>query len=120
MPIGTLVSYFPFDRPILIMVEYDYGGVFSYQIGKETTVSTLKNIKKKENAAYAHFSAHFTAGFSAIKGHFKRIGVAGRQKLTIMFIPHTEKKILNVQLSFFALTGLFCAAALLLDRKSVV
>jgi murein DD-endopeptidase MepM/ murein hydrolase activator NlpD len=83
-------------------------------MGKETMVSTLKKLKKRENAVYTRFSARFSAAFSSTKSFFARLGVAGRQKLTIMFIPHTEKKILNVQLSFFALAGLFCAVGLVL------
>ena len=75
-------------------------------------VSTLKKLKKTENAAYARFSARLSANASSVRGFFKRLGVAGRQKLTIMFIPHTEKKILNLQLSVFALVGLSCAVGI--------
>ncbi len=81
-------------------------------MGKETMVSTLKKLKKTENAAYARFSARLASAFTSFRNRLQRLSVAGRQKLTIMFIPHTEKKIFNVQLSFFALAGIACAVAL--------
>jgi murein DD-endopeptidase MepM/ murein hydrolase activator NlpD len=65
-----------------------------------------------ENALYARVSARVAAAFASFKAFLSRVKVAGRQKLTIMLIPHTEKRILNVQLSFFALGGIAFAAAL--------
>ena len=75
-------------------------------------VSTLRNYKKMENALYARVSARIGAGFASFKALLSRVRTAGSQKLTIMLIPHTEKKILNVQLSFFALGGILSAAVL--------
>jgi murein DD-endopeptidase MepM/ murein hydrolase activator NlpD len=75
-------------------------------------VSTLRKYKKMENALYARVSARMAAAFANFRAFLSRVNVAGRQKLTIMLIPHTEKKILNVQLSFFALGGIVLAAAL--------
>jgi len=75
-------------------------------------VSTLKNYKKMENALFARISARCSTAFSGFVAFLRKVGVAGRQKLTIMFIPHTEKKILNLQLSFFALAGVFMAAGI--------
>jgi murein DD-endopeptidase MepM/ murein hydrolase activator NlpD len=69
-------------------------------------VSTLRKYKKMENALYARVSARAAAAFASVKAFFSRFKAAGRQKLTIMLIPHTEKKILNIQLSFFALGAL--------------
>jgi murein DD-endopeptidase MepM/ murein hydrolase activator NlpD len=73
-------------------------------------VSSLRKYKKKENAFYARVSARFAAAFASFKAFLTRFKTAGRQKLTIMLIPHTEKKILNLQLSFFALGGILVAA----------
>jgi murein DD-endopeptidase MepM/ murein hydrolase activator NlpD len=75
-------------------------------------VSTLRKYKKVENALYVRVSARIAAAFASFKAFLSRVRVAGRQKLTIMLIPHTEKRILNVQLSFFALGGIVLAAAL--------
>jgi murein DD-endopeptidase MepM/ murein hydrolase activator NlpD len=76
-------------------------------------VSTLKKYKKAENALYARASARIGASFSSFKAFLGRQKAAGRQKLTIMFIPHSEKKIINFQLSFFALGGILFGAGLL-------
>jgi Membrane proteins related to metalloendopeptidases len=38
----------------------------------------------------------------------------GRQKVTIMLVPHTEKKVLNVQLSFFSLWGILALGAIVI------
>ncbi|HET7839246.1 MAG TPA: hypothetical protein VFL04_05770, partial [Rectinemataceae bacterium] len=75
---------------------------------------TLKKYKKMENAFYAKASARLTASGGRFRAFLARVGVAGRQKLTIMLIPHTEKKIINLQLSFFAMAGLIAAAAIVL------
>jgi murein DD-endopeptidase MepM/ murein hydrolase activator NlpD len=77
-------------------------------------LSTLKNYKKMENALYARISARIGAGFRSIGDFFSRVRKAGKQKLTIMFIPHTEKSIRNVQISFFALIGIGLALGLVI------
>jgi murein DD-endopeptidase MepM/ murein hydrolase activator NlpD len=77
-------------------------------------VSTLKKYKKMENALYARASARIGAAFRRMRAFFGRVGKAGRQKLTIMFIPHTEKKIFNLQISFFALGGIVLCLGLVI------
>jgi len=77
-------------------------------------VSTLKNYKKKENALYARLSARLGSAFRSFGESLRKIRKAGKQKLTIMFIPHTEKKIFNLQISFFALGGIVFALALVI------
>ena len=96
-----------------MVVKYFEVAVFLFPTGKETTVSSLRKYKKMENALYARVSARFAARFASFKAFLSRVNVAGHQKLTIMLIPHTEKKILNVQLSFFGLAGLLLGVALL-------
>ena len=65
-------------------------------------MSTLRNNKKKEKARVPVRSAVAGASFRVF---LSRVRKAGRQKLTIMLVPHTEKRILNLQLSYFALWG---------------
>jgi len=77
-------------------------------------VSTLKKYKKMENVWYARLSARIAAAFASFRALIGRIGVAGRQKLTIMLIPHSEKKILNLQFSLFTLAGILFATGLVL------
>jgi len=64
-------------------------------------VSTLKKSKKMENVLFARASARIASSFASFKAFRSRVKAAGRQKLTIMLIPHTEKKVINIQLSFF-------------------
>jgi len=77
-------------------------------------VSTLKNYKKMENALYTRLSARLGSAFRSFGESLRRLRKAGKQKLTIMFIPHTEKKIFNLQISFFALGGIVVALALVI------
>ncbi len=67
-----------------------------------------------ENALHVRVSARIAAAFALILAFLSRLKAAGRQKLTIMLIPHTERRVLNVQLSFFALGGIILAAGLVL------
>lgn len=76
-------------------------------------VSTLRNYKKAENALYTRGFARVAGAFLSFGAFLARARKAGRQKITIMLIPHTEKRILNVQLSFFALGGILLAAGLI-------
>jgi murein DD-endopeptidase MepM/ murein hydrolase activator NlpD len=73
-------------------------------------VSTLGKYRKMENALFARFFSRVANAFASTRDFFRRVNVAGRQKITIMLIPHTEKKILNLQLTFFGLAGILLAA----------
>ena len=77
-------------------------------------MSTLRKYKKMENALYSRVSARMGTAFRSLSAFAGRVGKAGKQKLTIMFIPHTEKSIFNVQLSFFALAGIVLAFGVVL------
>ncbi|MEI6874684.1 MAG: M23 family metallopeptidase [Spirochaetota bacterium] len=74
-------------------------------------MSTLRKYKKAENAFFGRVLGKTQLGFRSLGAFFSRLGKNGRQKLTIMFIPHTEKRIFNLQLSFFALGGIAIAVA---------
>ena len=73
-------------------------------------MSTLKKSKKMENALFARVASSF-ASFKAFRARAK---AAGRQKLTIMLIPHTEKKVVNIQLSFFGVGVILACVGLAL------
>jgi len=75
-------------------------------------VSTLKKYKKMENDVFFRFSARFSAATGRFKAFLGRVSLAGRQKITIMLIPHSEKKILNLQFTVFTLAGIVFAAGL--------
>ncbi len=78
-------------------------------------MSTLKRYKKLENTLVQRLVAAMTRAASASRDFFRRFMKAGRQKLTIMLVPHTEKRILNLQLSFFGLAGILLAIGVILS-----
>ncbi|MBN1649584.1 MAG: M23 family metallopeptidase, partial [Spirochaetales bacterium] len=45
--------------------------------------------------------------YPVVKGFFRRLSSFCRQKLTIMFIPHSEKKAFNFRVSFMSLAFIF-------------
>jgi murein DD-endopeptidase MepM/ murein hydrolase activator NlpD len=68
-------------------------------------LATLKRYKEAEKSFARRIGASFRrfgVFCSQLWSGFVR---AGRQKLTIMLVPHTEKRILNVQISFFGLAA---------------
>ncbi|MDA8426174.1 MAG: M23 family metallopeptidase [Treponema sp.] len=75
-------------------------------------MSTLKKYKKMENDMFSRLTARFSAAAGRFKAFGDRVGLAGRQKITIMLIPHSEKKILNLQFTVFTLAGIVFAAGL--------
>jgi murein DD-endopeptidase MepM/ murein hydrolase activator NlpD len=44
----------------------------------------------------------------------------GKERITIMFIPHTEKKIVNFHISIFAIASIVCALAVTVVITSIV
>jgi len=78
-------------------------------------VSTLNRYKKLENSLVKRFVAAISHAVSSIGDFFHRLSKSGRQKLTIMLVPHTEKKIINVQLSFFGLAGIILAFTVIIS-----
>lgn len=83
-------------------------------------MSTLRKYKKAENAFAVRLSGMLRSRFASISSFFGRLGKNGRQKLTIMFIPHTEKRIFNFQLSFFALVAIVGAFFVAIVATAVI
>jgi len=78
-------------------------------------VSTLKRYKKLEDTLVKRFVASLSRLGSSMLGFLRRFFKAGRQKLTIMLVPHTEKRIFNLQLSFFGLAGILLAFCVIIS-----
>ncbi|HET7839826.1 MAG TPA: M23 family metallopeptidase [Rectinemataceae bacterium] len=74
----------------------------------------LREYKKKENAIYRRFSARLGRAAHRTGRGLARLFSGGRQKLTIMVIPHDERKIRDVQLSFFGVAGIALASVALI------
>jgi len=77
-------------------------------------VSTLKRYKDIEKSFAKRTTNAFGRFSTGAQGSLGRFFKAGRQKITIMLVPHTQKRILNVQLSFFGLAGVGLALVLIL------
>lgn len=82
----------------------NFGGCIVFP--SEQLLSTLKRYKELEKTLYqrgAYAAGQTGRGLSRwVRGFF----AAGRQKVTVMFVPHSERKALNFQVSRFALAGM--------------
>jgi len=56
---------------------------------------------------------------SKIKAKWEHIKKRGNERLTIMVIPHSEKKIVNLHITLFTLTGIITSIILILALTSV-
>lgn len=88
---------------VLSSYESSYSGV--------AALATLKRYKEIEKTFAKRVGAGARRVSSASVDLAGRFVKAGKQKITIMLVPHTEKRILNLQISFF---GLGAAIAVLL------
>lgn len=59
--------------------------------------------KKAEKVFADRIASWFRRAWISIGNFFKYIMVKGKQRFTVMLIPHSEKKIFNFQISFFTL-----------------
>jgi len=72
-------------------------------------VSTLKKYKKLENGIAKKVGTAVGDAARAVGDAAGKVNRVGRQKLTVMFVPHTEKRIVNFQLSFYGLVAIALA-----------
>lgn len=77
-------------------------------------MSTLKRYKKLEKSAFFNVSAVISSGCRSFGTFLRTVLIGGRQKFTVMLIPHSEKKVFNFQISMFALVGFAVIAGLVL------
>jgi len=68
-------------------------------------LATLKRYKDLEKSFAKRVGTLFRRFFSSAGDKLSRFFRAGRQKVTIMLVPHSEKRILNLQISFFGLAA---------------
>jgi murein DD-endopeptidase MepM/ murein hydrolase activator NlpD len=69
-------------------------------------LSPVNQYKKMENRAAEALAKGFSVIGSAIGNFFKNLYKLGKQRFTVMFIPHSEKKIFNFRISVFSLVFL--------------
>ncbi len=77
-------------------------------------MAPVKEYKKAENRVVSRFFRRIKAVISYLGSWVGRFFRFGRQRLTVMLIPHSESRVYNLQISFFALVfaGVFTAALL--------
>ena len=66
-------------------------------------MSPANQYKKLENQIAFHLGKRMKAAVSAVGRFFGRIVQFGRQRFTVMLIPHSEKKIFNFKMSVFSI-----------------
>lgn len=66
-------------------------------------MSSAHNYKKVENAVLHFFISHFNIFVASIAGFYNRVMTRGKQRFTVMLIPHSEKQIFNFKISVFSL-----------------
>jgi murein DD-endopeptidase MepM/ murein hydrolase activator NlpD len=66
-------------------------------------MSSAHNYKKVENIVLDFFVRHFRILSAKISGFYNRTITLGKQRFTVMLIPHSEKKIFNFKISVFSL-----------------
>ncbi|MBN1525593.1 MAG: M23 family metallopeptidase [Spirochaetales bacterium] len=67
-------------------------------------MSPVHNYKKIENNLIGSVGRSLRTVTQAIINFFRRIHHTGKQRFTVMFIPHSEKKIFNFQISIYSLS----------------
>ncbi|PKL24985.1 MAG: peptidase M23 [Spirochaetae bacterium HGW-Spirochaetae-3] len=68
-------------------------------------MATLKRYKDLEKSFAKRVGTLFRRFFASTGDKLSRFFRTGRQKITIMLVPHSEKRILNLQISFFGLAA---------------
>jgi len=66
-------------------------------------VSPLNHYKKMENRAVDDVGQRLRSCGNSVSGFFRKIVVLGKQRFTVMLIPHSEKKIFNFRISVFSI-----------------
>ncbi len=70
--------------------------------------------KKAEKKIAGRIGVALRRAWLAVLAFFRLVVQKGRQRFTVMLIPHSEKKIFNFQISFFTLVFVTCTLAILL------
>lgn len=68
-------------------------------------MATLKRYKDMEKSFAKRVGTSVRRAAASVASGLSRFFKAGRQKITIMLVPHSEKRILNLQISLFGLAA---------------
>ena len=69
-------------------------------------MSPVHHYKQLENIIVHRLTKGLKHFFYAVLNYFRKLHLTGKQRFTVMFIPHSEKKIFNFQISIYSLS--FC------------
>lgn len=79
-------------------------------------MARTRGYKRVENSVIRSIGRFFKNCFTAVRNGVAAIFRGGRRKLTIMVVPHSQKRVVNFQTSFFSLiffvvliAGIFCS-----------
>lgn len=78
------------------------------------------NLSDLQQNLIQFFSDHFTGLRTGIRNWWKRFVTKGREKLTVMFIPHSEKRIVSFHISIFTLSFITGIIVLVVVITSIV
>jgi murein DD-endopeptidase MepM/ murein hydrolase activator NlpD len=78
-------------------------------------VSTLRKYKRIENSLFQKCSALMKNSTRRTARFLDNVWRGGKQKFTIMLVPHSEKKIFNFQITIFAFFGIVLLLVALLS-----
>lgn len=95
------------------------GSVFIYYLieiiaGEKEDALPVTQYKKVEKELADRMGSWFRRIWVSIANFFKYVMVKGKQRFTVMLIPHSEKKIFNFQISFFTLIFVTCTLSIVL------
>lgn len=77
-------------------------------------MSPAHDYKKFEKEVVNDLAGRLRALFGSVLAFFRLVFRKGRQRFTVMFIPHSEKKIFNFHISVFSLVFLFALLVVLI------
>jgi murein DD-endopeptidase MepM/ murein hydrolase activator NlpD len=78
------------------------------------------NLNDLQSDVFEFFSDRFGGVREDISAWWKRFKKKGNERVTIMFIPHSEKKIVNFHISIFAISGIAAVLALIIFVTSLL
>ncbi|HNR87892.1 MAG TPA: M23 family metallopeptidase [Spirochaetota bacterium] len=81
---------------------------------KESNLDDLQRSLKR------FYDDRFGDTSKTLRGWWSRFVKKGREKVTLMFIPHSEKQIVNFHISIFSIAGFFGAIALTVVVTSII
>lgn len=78
------------------------------------------NLNDLQESTSQFFSSHFDTVFSRIRLYWEKFKKKGNERITVMFIPHSEKKIINFHISIFAISSIIGIVVTIVTITSIL